>query len=266
MERGNIRSAGNRYDISHYNPPLWRSQKGSRLYTKDITHIVNAGLLADDPSRRPNGAGGEIIPRRRPVCYFNPLALAEKVDRMLTRHISPSQGLHTDGPLRPFSSLPFPMEHGVSRVISPQGPRQDLPHSHGGARGGVDLLIMMGFENLDVIPIAQKARRLFNQPKSRVDTHAHVGGMDTRDFLSKPRQRLALGRREPRGPDDDAHPFFGGKAGMGQTRFWNGERNNNIPFEGGRIGGEWNPQRADPRRLTGIIAQTGKPVPLKGAR
>ena len=105
---------------------------------------------------------------------------ATLLSRMLADHIAAAQGGKTDvaALARPGDALA--REDFLSVEINPAPARRRLTQAQRRARWGVDLVLVMHLDDLDIVIIAEDTGDLGRQSEGQGDADAHVGGVDDR--------------------------------------------------------------------------------------
>ena len=95
---------------------------------------------------------------------------------------------------------------GGGRQVAPDRLGQRLRQAQRGARRRVLLGAVMRLDDLDVVVVTERARRVGDQLQHHVDADRIVGGVDDRDPLRRDVQRRARMCAQPRRADDQPDP------------------------------------------------------------
>src|SRR5688572_33358770 len=162
------------------------------LKPEHVVHVEETALPSHDVACGPHGALRIGRTARRAVRDFDALADTRKKRGMVAHEIAAAQCRQS---YRAASSLPRRAVTVVYRAFgqcSTKRPCHHFTHSEGGARWGIDFMLVMSFHDFDVITVAQRGGRDTQQLEHQVDAHTHVRREDDRNFLSRGRDRLSL--------------------------------------------------------------------------
>ena len=136
------------------------------------------------------------------------------------------------------------------------------------ARGRVDLLVVMHFENFDVEVLIERLGHALDQRRQQVDPETHVAGLDDHRALAGLRDQLVVLSAQPGGADDVHQPPARRELGEGDGRRRHGEVEEPVGLREQRLdlGGHAHAVLAQPRKLTGITADHGRSRRLDRAR
>ena len=90
---------------------------------------------------------------------LHPLAVGGKGHGVVADDIAGAHGGKADGLAVPRTGLALATVYRHLRQVATQGPGHHLAHAQGRARGGVDLVAVMGLVDLDIHFISQHPRR-----------------------------------------------------------------------------------------------------------
>ena len=136
------------------------------------------------------------------------------------------------------------------------------------ARGRVDLLVVVHFEDLDVEVLIERLGHALDQRRQQVDPETHVAGLDDHRALAGLRDQLVVLAAQPGGADDVHQPPARRELGEGDGRRRHGEVEEPVGLREQRLdlGGHAHAVLAQPRKLTGITADHGRSRRLDRAR
>jgi hypothetical protein len=94
---------------------------------------------------------------------------------------------------------------GACLEVTAERLRHHLAHAQRRSGGRVDLVPVVGLDDLDVVAFAENPRRHVEQLENDVDADAHVRREDDRDVLRCSRNRCLAGNVKAGGTDDHRH-------------------------------------------------------------
>ena len=124
----------------------------------------------------------ESLPARSFVREFDPLAGTGVNDRMITHHITATQGMHSDLRAGPLTDHPGTSVADVPLIAQASNLREDLGKTFGRSAWSVFFLAVMHFNNLQVEIRAKNLRGLACKPEEGIDSDAEVGSEDDGNF------------------------------------------------------------------------------------
>ena len=113
--------------------------------------------------RRPERSLGEGVPAGRLVGELNPLAVDGEDDGVVADHVAAAQRMHADFMFRPGADHPFATVADIGRVVPVARGAHLFGEPHRGAGGGVLLLVVVHFDDFDVVVRPEGARGLPHQ-------------------------------------------------------------------------------------------------------
>ncbi len=159
----------------------------------------------------------------RAVRDLDPLAGPGEHHRVVTDDVAAANRRKPDRARTALPGVTFARIYGefVERAAERRG--DDFTHFQCGARRRVDLVPMVGFDDLDVVVVAEHARGQLDQLEGRVDADAHVGCKDNRDALACGPYRALAGIVEAGGADHHLYMGRDARIEVTQRRFGPGE-------------------------------------------
>ncbi len=145
---------------------------------------------------------------------FDAFADAGEQDGVVTHDVAGADGLEADGLAVALAGVAFTAVNGAFLQVAPQGRGHHLAHAQGSARGGVHLVAVMRFDDLDVHLVAQHAGGQVEQLEGEIDAHAHVRGEHNGDVFGGLADSLLAGIVKAGGADDHG---LAGPAAHGQV-------------------------------------------------
>ncbi len=197
---------------------------------------------------------------------FHPLAVGGEQHGVIADHIASTHGGEANGFPGARAGLAFAAVHCHLVQITPQCLSHHLAHAQGGAGRRIDLVPVMGFDDLDIHFIAQHPGGGIQQFQAQVDADAEVGGKDDGDLLGRLAQQLLFFRGEAGGADH--HGLAGGAADLQvlQGHRGVGEIDQHIELINHRrqIAHQGHANLAQTGQLTGIGADQAAVGPVDG--
>ena len=160
---------------------------------------------------------------------LDPLPDTAEHYRVLAHQIAGAKGHDADLLMGPLPHLPFPTVDADPGQVSAKRRRRGLRQRQGRSAWGVFLEMVVGFDQLHVEILAQKAGGLLNESNQHVYAHAHVGGDDHAHPAGQLGDGLLLGRVEPRRADHGGEVQRGRLPQMVQARGRRREIDENVP-------------------------------------
>ena len=139
--------------------------------------------------------------------------------------------------------------------------RRRAPEHECGSRGGVDLLVVVHLEDLDIEVFPKRFRDALDQRLQHIDAHAEVAGFDDDSAPAGRADQLLVFAAQPGGADDmhDCRP--GGQLSEGNAGRGNGEVEQPV-----RLGEQWlefgsngHVVLAKPGQFAGVAADDRRP-------
>ena len=130
------------------------------------------------------------------------LARAGEYHRVLTHDIAAAKRRESDRVGLSRADVAFARKKGVRGEINAAPGGRSLSQLQRGTRRRVDLVLVVHFNDLDVIGVTERARSAFDKLLQHVDADAHVRRVDDRDDLCVCAE-LRLLRRVETGRSDD---------------------------------------------------------------
>ena len=133
----------------------------------------------------------------------------------------------------------------------------DFAHFQGGARGGIHLVLVVGFDNFNVV-IGQRLRGQLQQFEGDIHANTHIGGKNDGRLLCGSSNRRLARIVKTRGANDHFHPQLSAHLQVGQRAFRTGEINQKIGLGQGTAQIRFNRHTAAlAQKGGGILAQAG---------
>ena len=172
----------------------WPKQPGAdkerpRQSGQNVFHIVEARLRAGCEPCRAQRATRENRPIRRPVGNLDPFGITIENDRMLAGDIAAAQHCKADiaGAACACLSLADHVGDIVELYAAATGRR--LAKRQRGAGRRIDLVVMVGLQNLDIPSIDKLRGNLLDQLAEKGDADGCVRAIDKRDAVRRRAQR-----------------------------------------------------------------------------
>ncbi len=179
---------------------------GDSVQAQHVLHVEQAVGFGGEKAHGAQAALGVSGAAARLVGDFDALARAREQHGMVAHDVAAAHGGEADGGRVAFAGDAFAAIDGALLEVAPERTRDDLAHFQRGARRRVHLVAMMGFDDLDVITLRQRARRLLQQLEHHVHADAHIGRHDNGAALRCDADARELRLVEARGADDHGHP------------------------------------------------------------
>ena len=184
------------------------------------------------------------------------LALGGEDDAVLAGRVAAAQGGETDiaGASRPRHAVAHLLRHCAQLDPPPRGGGPAERQRR--ARGGIDLVAMVHFENLDVVVGAERRAHLLHQGQQKIHAEAHIGGLhDGRLGGGGGQGGLVLGFQS-RGADHVDRPGRFRQAGMDQQRRRRGEIDHRVGRgkQGRRVVADREALGPDPGEVAEVLA------------
>jgi hypothetical protein len=201
------------------------------------------------------------------------LAGAGEQHRVVAHDVAPADGREADGRRVALAGDAFARVDRALLQVSAQRIGDHLAHLERGARGRIDLVAVVRFDDLDVVAGRKRLGRHFEQLEGDVDADAHVGRHHDRDVF-RCRGDLGLLRvAEAGGADHGLHAQFAADGEVRQRAFGPREVDQHLGVleAGAQVGHDRDAARgaekggriAAERRAAGDIERTGEAAILR---
>ena len=154
---------------------------------------------------------------------FDALAGTREQHGVVAHDIAAAHGGEADGGRIALAGHAFTAIDGALLEIAAQRIGDDLAHFQRGTRRRIDLVAVMGFDDLDVIAQRQRARGLVEQLEHHIHANAHIRRHDDGNALRRRANTRELGLVEARGADDHGHTSRFARGQMRHGAFGSGE-------------------------------------------
>src|SRR6516225_4920564 len=159
---------------------IWEGEPGEGASLAEAEHVghgIEPRFLAARPQRRFDGAAGKDGAFGRAMGELDDLALAGKEDAVLANHGAAAECREADVGTPACTGMAVAAPDRVSAELDAASLGSGATEEKGGARGRVDLMLVVHFEDLDVEIGVERARRLAHQSGKQVDAEAHIAGL-----------------------------------------------------------------------------------------
>lgn len=211
---------------------------------------------------------GEGVAAGSLVGEFDPFTAGNEDHGVVTDHVAAAEGVHTD-----FSGGAFADFSGSAVadgfIVIPVACFADhFAQPDSGTAGGVDLLVMVHFDDFDVEFFSEYGCGFLDQFKEQIDADAHISGDHQSALFAQFLQCGAFFGAHCRDSADK-----GGIVGNGNFGTFNctggGEIYNGIDLgifkHSGKRGGYWDIQRLNSGDASGILTEQRTPFPIDGS-
>ncbi len=181
---------------------------GRFLQTQHIGHGVAAGFLAGEEERGAEGTAGEGVAVGGDVADFDAFAGGGVVDGVFAHDVAHADGVHADGAFFAERIIAFAAMDEIVVEIAAGGFADAFSEGERGAGGSIFLLIVMCFDDFNVVGFAELAGDLGRDGEEDVDAEAGVGRLEDGNGGGGLVDELLVGRGEPGGADDEGDFSF----------------------------------------------------------
>ncbi len=167
---------------------------------------------------------------------FNTLTGAHAVNGVYSGYVAPTYGLDADLPFWPFADQTFPAVTSAVFQRPAFGFGKGFGQSQRGAARGIFLHVVVQFQHVHIIAVAEHMHQLRKQFQQHIDAHAHIGGKKYGSFARQIFQFPFFCFAQAGSADDNGTAVFCRDAGVLHSGTRRGEVNDDRMRSGGKKG------------------------------